>query len=166
MIDVAYILKTGPHAGRFIRDVFWDYVDYSGGCFGCWVWNGPLYSNGYGRFNSRGVSYLAHRLSYYLMKGICHEDLVLRHTCDNPRCVSPNHLMYGTQADNIQDAVERDRLNPAHGSKSGKAKLNEKDVVEIRKLSKKHTFKKIASVYKVSPKQISVIVNGKQWTHV
>lgn len=35
---------------------------------------------------------------------------VTRHTCDNPPCVNPEHLIEGTQAQNLADAVRRGRI--------------------------------------------------------
>jgi hypothetical protein len=35
--------------------------------------------------------------------------MVLRHSCDNPPCVNPDHLVPGTCADNSRDMVERRR---------------------------------------------------------
>lgn len=35
--------------------------------------------------------------------------VVVRHTCDNPRCINPNHLIGGTKADNNRDRAERGR---------------------------------------------------------
>ncbi|ACP44084.1 hypothetical protein VPP93_gp13 [Vibrio phage VP93] len=35
--------------------------------------------------------------------------VVVRHTCDNPRCINPDHLIGGTIADNNRDRAERGR---------------------------------------------------------
>lgn len=37
------------------------------------------------------------------------EEMVVMHTCDNPACCNPNHLRLGTQLENIQDCVRKDR---------------------------------------------------------
>lgn len=64
----------------------------------------------YGSFSDKGRKVLAHRWIYQettgakLLKGV-----VIRHTCDVSLCVNPDHLLSGTQADNIQDCIERGR---------------------------------------------------------
>ncbi|QJD54916.1 hypothetical protein PssvBMR7_gp29 [Pseudomonas phage MR7] len=35
--------------------------------------------------------------------------VIVRHTCDNSRCVNPEHLEPGTPADNSRDMVQRGR---------------------------------------------------------
>ncbi|CCJ33589.1 HNH endonuclease signature motif containing protein [Caloramator australicus] len=37
------------------------------------------------------------------------EGKVIMHKCDNPRCVRPSHLELGTQKDNIEDKVKKNR---------------------------------------------------------
>ncbi len=46
----------------------------------------------------------AHKLS---LEGI--DGKVVRHTCDNPRCINPNHLLLGSRADNNRDRADRGR---------------------------------------------------------
>lgn len=53
-----------------------------------------------------------HRLVYCEANGLRLEDIqgkVVRHTCDNPRCIEPTHLLIGTRADNNRDRAERGR---------------------------------------------------------
>lgn len=55
---------------------------------------------------------LLHRKVYAEAHGVPLCDLsgkVIRHTCDNTRCINPRHLLVGTQADNMRDMVERGR---------------------------------------------------------
>lgn len=56
--------------------------------------------------------------------------LVARHTCDNAWCINPEHLIVGTQADNMRDAVVRGRN--ARGAKNGQAKLSPEAVQYCR----------------------------------
>jgi hypothetical protein len=37
------------------------------------------------------------------------DGVVVRHTCDNPRCINPEHLIPGTPADNNKDRAVRGR---------------------------------------------------------
>lgn len=51
----------------------------------------------------------AHRVAYWLTTGEWPADHVVRHTCDNPPCVNPAHLLLGTHSDNTQDKMDRGR---------------------------------------------------------
>jgi hypothetical protein len=56
--------------------------------------------------------------------------LFVRHTCDNPPCCNPAHLLIGTPADNVRDAVERGRV--ARGFRLPQTRLSDEDVRYIR----------------------------------
>lgn len=76
---------------------------------GCWIWEGPRDDSGYGRTSYEGRAWSAHRLIYTLLVGPIPPRTVLRHACDNPGCVAPEHLTVGTQAENNNDAIQRGR---------------------------------------------------------
>jgi hypothetical protein len=80
---------------------------------GCWEWDGPRNDNGYGIFNALRCGYdgaRAHRVVYQHFTGEeLADDELLRHQCDNPPCVNPEHLLPGTKQDNMDDMVARRR---------------------------------------------------------
>lgn len=99
--------------GQDVIDRFWPKVSVAGDDE-CWNWNGAK-NKGYGFLSSqRGKApYKAHRISYLIHKGALNDGMVIRHKCDNPSCVNPNHLEQGTQKQNANDMVCRGRMNKA-----------------------------------------------------
>lgn len=74
----------------------------------------------------------AHRLSYELHKGPIPAGLIIRHTCDNPSCVNPDHLLAGTHKDNAQDCMARGRRALVHAPHTRLRKVTDDQVREIR----------------------------------
>ncbi|MEW6248699.1 MAG: HNH endonuclease signature motif containing protein [Nitrospirota bacterium] len=68
---------------------------------GCWLWTGPTRSaTGYGRFTLGRRGLAAHRYAYEQVWGPIPKGLVVHHTCNQPRCVNPNHLEAVTMREN------------------------------------------------------------------
>lgn len=73
----------------------------------CVEWPGAVQSNGYGTLRFSGRQRLAHRAAYYLSNGVWPNTTM--HTCDNRRCVNPEHLVSGTQQANLADMRAKGR---------------------------------------------------------
>lgn len=76
---------------------------------GCWEWRGAINDHGYGIVRCEDRAQRAHRIAYRLFIGHLADDVEIRHSCDNPPCVRPEHLDIGTHDDNMRDGVERSR---------------------------------------------------------
>lgn len=82
---------------------------------GCWLW---LKSTRYFGYGSVGIGSMtdgtrasvpAHRASFEAFVRPIRPGEVIRHKCDVPSCVNPDHLLAGTHADNVADKMLRGR---------------------------------------------------------
>ena len=85
---------------------------------------------------------------------------VVRHTCDNPRCVNPEHLIPGTIADNNHDRAERGRNANVNGTRNPMARLTTEQCDAIRTSSAKP--KELAVMYGVNVRHIYRIKSGER----
>ena len=70
----------------------------------CLLWTGStLGKHKYGGLRVGRTMLYAHRLSYEISKGEIPHGMVVMHTCDRPACINPEHLMLGTQMENVAD---------------------------------------------------------------
>ena len=77
----------------------------------CWIWTAGLRGKtGYGAFKINGKVIDSHRVSYTIHKGDIPVGMYVCHTCDNRKCVNPDHLFLGTAKDNHQDAVDKGKV--------------------------------------------------------
>lgn len=92
---------------------FWSKVDRTGD--GCWPWTGETNNQGYGRFefwhDGKRSRVFAHRLSLLIAGVPLADGIRVRHSCDNPPCVRPDHLLVGSQRLNVHDMIARGRAN-------------------------------------------------------
>lgn len=150
---------------------FWEKV-IMGGVDDCWEWRAGLGVMGYGQFsvsigNSRSKNKMAHRMSWELEYGEVPESLQVLHKCDNRKCVNPNHLFLGTQQDNMDDMIQKNRCVRKMGESNHRSKLKEGDVREIRRLCSWGVPQRfIMKKFGISSGTVSRISTRHLWSHI
>ena len=94
----------GLTLAEHLQHIGWDVTDTN-----CWEWRGAKSPAGYGVLRHAGPTVSATRSVWSLANGPVPDGMVVRHKCDNPPCVNPDHLEIGTPAQNSRDMVERNR---------------------------------------------------------
>lgn len=145
---------------------FWSKVDKKPGLGPdgtCWEWTSSL-KDGYGNFRvSRNRTTSAHIYSYEIHKGK-RNNLFVCHSCDNRKCVNPDHLWLGTIQDNVKDMMNKKRQ--AIGQSIHSTKLTQEIAYFIKFQRGNMTNKEIADIVNVLPCTISQVKNGRQWSYV
>lgn len=161
--------------GETPEERFWTRVDKSEGQGpngDCWEWKG-MPSHKYGEFTFKGVKYAGHRFALELkLGGPIPEGHMACHTCDNTRCVRPDHLFAGTQQDNMRDMWAKGRARPVpppvqRGENNRTAKLSSVEVQELRmRRQNKEKLTDLAEAYGITVSQVWQIASGRAWTHL
>ena len=124
----------------------------------CWLRTAGCFQSGYGAFNTGVKTTTAYRYSYELHKEKIPDGLLVRHTCDNRKCVNPEHLILGTNTDNMRDKRERN---------TKVIKLNPDSVREIRIMRGfGFTNMEIAKMYGVGHTIVGNIILRKKWADI
>lgn len=131
---------------------------------GCWLWHGAIGGEGYGHIRDRGRQLKAHRVAYELHVGQIPDGMLVRHRCDNPPCVNPEHLVLGAAVDNNRDTRERKRFVASPGERNGQAKLTDATAAEIlRRYRAGGVYQRdLAAEYGVCQQTVSDIVRGRR----
>lgn len=159
---------------------FWSRVD-RGLPDSCWLWSGYVRRDGYGQVTHNNRRSGAHRWAFELATHqMIPAGMMVCHSCDTPLCCNPDHLFLGTALDNQRDSSAKGRsrfgarnpmTNPdarakvaQPGSRNGMAKLTEKQVSEIRRLtSLGHRQSDVGAMFSVSQATVSLISRGVTW---
>lgn len=134
----------------------------------CWDWIKSA-NGGYGLILVGSRRIKSHRYSYELHFGDTNGLQVL-HKCDRPICVNPEHLFLGSQLENIADMVSKGRQSGACGESNFKAKLSERQVLEIRRTYRKGSklfgYRGLAARFGVCQNTIQMIISRQTWRHL
>jgi hypothetical protein len=131
----------------------------------CIEWPFCRGKDGYGLITWRGKTFRVHRLMLSLYCGYTPKHLHCLHgPCNNPICINPRHLRWGTDKDNAQDR-KRDGTEGNHkGENNSSAKLTKKQVLDIRKDPRPNTI--IAKEYSIHRSHVSNIKVRNVWKHL
>lgn len=157
------------------EDRFWAKVDRNGPTpphapelGACWLWTASKHRSGHGEFfvsPERGrVGAPRFSLEISGVLPASSEDYCC-HKCDNPPCVNPSHLFWGSALENVRDAIAKGRH--AHGETNGAALLKEEWIIPIReRYAGGETARSLGIEFGVSEATIGAIARGDRWSHV
>lgn len=140
---------------------------------GCMIWLGASTPGGYGIVwdgkkspAGNNVPDGAHRVSFQTSNGAMPESAHVLHRCDVRCCVNPDHLFLGNQDANMKDMAAKGRS--CLGSRHGKAKMNESDVVRLRSEYRFHriTAADLAKKSGFGKGAVAAAIRGTTWKHI
>jgi hypothetical protein len=127
---------------------------------GCWVlcMSGVA---GYAGIWVNGRTVRAHRFSYEHHKGSIPDGMLVMHSCDNPRCVNPEHLRLGTAQENMDDMRGKGRAN--YTGRPPTLTQEFVDKVRAEYVRGYGAMQKLADKYGVNVKTLNSFLNGRAW---
>lgn len=133
----------------------------------CLIWPFGRNESGYGYLVCPGDRKVekAYRLAFKLTHGHWPTPCGL-HTCDNPPCFNPRHIVEGTYGENNADRHRKGRSKGPVGSRNAAAKMNDATVLQLRIDSATMRQIDLMEKYRISRTQTVRILRGEVWKHV
>jgi hypothetical protein len=99
----------------------------------CLLFTGSLSKKGYGHFHNHN-EVIAHRFSWFINNGTIPDGLHVLHHCDVRNCVKISHLWLGTDKDNSDDKIRKNRDRKLTGDDHPSSKISEEQAGTIARM--------------------------------
>jgi HNH endonuclease len=168
-LPLSKIILTEKDITRFYR-----YIEKLEKPDGCWNWIGYTF-RGYGLMSCQGAPRFVHRLAYIIKHGSIDDNLEISHTCGNPRCVNPGHLLLTTHKENMNNPITKERISIQSKKRRNNYKLTIDQVRLIKETSRDNPdvptailCEKLADKFNniVLPESIRNILRGKSGKNI
>ena len=164
--------KSGGGRTANTSDVLWSKVDKRSDNE-CWPWMGFRNKQGYGRTWINGHGYYAHRVIYDLanpgeitLSAPTDKNVsgYLMHSCDNPCCCNPAHLIVGTHQENMDDKKNKGRTPDFSFDRGPRCKLTMVQAREARALrAMGKSVNELAKLFNISIASMKTLLAGKSY---
>lgn len=133
----------------------------------CLEWCGHIAKSGYGLVWHDGKTRQAHRVSYELHNLPIMDGQHVMHSCDNRKCINPEHLSLGSRHDNIQDMIGKGRHKTVNGVAHHNAKITPEIAAQIRvryePYSRKNGSMALSREFGISQQTVYSVIQGETW---
>lgn len=133
---------------------------------GCIEWQFAKSAYGYGMISYHNKVMSANRLMLILLHGLPETKSVAMHICDNPPCINPEHLRWGSHKENSKDMMAKGRqtMPRLYGEAHANSKLTKEAVEFIRKVyGPDYSQKYLAKLFGVGKTTIGNVLSNKIW---
>lgn len=131
----------------------------------CHLWTGTVNQRGYGVTKIGGKLTQAHVVATEIAGIPVPEGMVRRHLCGVKLCVNTEHVVPGTQAENMADMARMGTSLVGHSNPASKLTDERVRAIFVR-IQAGEVQTEIARDEGVSQNTISQIANGLLWTHI
>ena len=150
-----------------VKERFWAKV-LIGGPDECWPWTANATEKGYGRFQYSKRSWGATHVALALDGRARPVGAYALHSCDNPPCVNPKHLRWGTHRDNMDDKIKRGRCSGLKGQANPCAMQVTPEIIARKQyiIDSPKSTRELAAELGIGATIIQNIRRGRKWAHI
>jgi hypothetical protein len=129
----------------------------------CLEWQMTRIPSGYGQIWLRGKMILVHREIATLVYGTPLPKQMALHSCDNPPCINPAHLSWGSHSQNMKEMYSRGRAPEKKPRRDRRLTYQIAEIIRAKYATGEFTYKALGSEYGISDKSIEYLVKRKTY---